>query len=191
MKLISREVANQLSSDELRPSEIGAELGVQLAGYFREKDFLSNAQDFVAVGTGKASKSEMCTSAQPVFTVAKTVTTIESPLARDVPNTVASSTIPEIQFHLSFQSRVGPVKWLTPYTDDMLKHLGEVKKVRNLVVVPVSFVSEHIETLEEIDMEYRELAKDCGITNWKRAPALNTELGFIEDLADMVVSVND
>jgi protoporphyrin/coproporphyrin ferrochelatase len=63
--------------------------------------------------------------------------------------------VPPVEFHLSFQSRVGPVKWLTPYTEDILIELGEEKKVRNLVVVPISFVSEHIETLEEIDMEYQ------------------------------------
>ena len=60
--------------------------------------------------------------------------------------------------------------------------------MRNLIVVPVSFVSEHIETLEEIDMEYRELAHECGVLNWRRVPALNTDEDFIEDMADMVVS---
>lgn len=55
-------------------------------------------------------------------------------------------------------------------------------------MVPVSFVSEHIETLEEIDMEYRELAEEHGVTHWERAPAVNTEQTFIEDVADMVVS---
>ena len=59
--------------------------------------------------------------------------------------------------------------------------------MKNLVVVPVSFVSEHIETLEEIDMEYRELAEENGITNWRRVSALNTDEGFIKDMAEMVV----
>ena len=93
---------------------------------------------------------------------------------------------PDTQIHLSYQSRVGPVEWLRPYTDDVLPNLGD-QGVRNLVVVPISFVSEHIETLEEIDMEYRELALEHGITNWRRAPALNTHPGFVADLADMVV----
>lgn len=62
-------------------------------------------------------------------------------------------------------------------------------QVKNLIVVPVSFVSEHIETLEEIDMEYRELAEECGVTKWTRVPAMNTDPGFIADLADLVVSV--
>ncbi len=53
--------------------------------------------------------------------------------------------------------------------------------------MPVSFVSEHIETLEEIDMEYRELAHESGIQNWGRVPALNTNPVFIDDLAEAVL----
>ena len=90
-----------------------------------------------------------------------------------------------VKVHLSFQSRVGPVEWLRPYTDDVLPELGE-EGVKNLVVVPISFVSEHIETLEEIDLEYRELALESGIINWRRSPALNTDPTFIDDMADMV-----
>lgn len=91
-----------------------------------------------------------------------------------------------VQVHLSYQSRVGPIEWLRPYTDDVLPELAQ-QGVRNLVVVPISFVSEHIETLEEIDIEYRELAEESGITNWRRCPALNTDPAFIEDVADLVM----
>jgi ferrochelatase len=91
-----------------------------------------------------------------------------------------------VEVHLSYQSRVGPIEWLRPYTDDILPELG-AKGVKNLVVVPISFVSEHIETLEEIDIEYRELAQESGITNWRRCPALNTDPIFIDDMADMVM----
>jgi ferrochelatase len=59
-----------------------------------------------------------------------------------------------VRFHLSFQSRVGPVPWLQPYTEDAIKRMGD-GGVTNLMVVPIAFVSEHIETLEEIDGEYR------------------------------------
>eukprot|EP00547_Thalassionema_nitzschioides_P007456 CAMPEP_0194202274 /NCGR_PEP_ID=MMETSP0156-20130528/2339_1 /TAXON_ID=33649 /ORGANISM="Thalassionema nitzschioides, Strain L26-B" /LENGTH=480 /DNA_ID=CAMNT_0038927723 /DNA_START=110 /DNA_END=1552 /DNA_ORIENTATION=+ len=90
-----------------------------------------------------------------------------------------------VQVHLSYQSRVGPIEWLRPYTDDVLPQLGQ-QGVKNLVVVPISFVSEHIETLEEIDIEYRELAVESGIENWRRCPALNTDKTFIADMADMV-----
>ena len=90
-----------------------------------------------------------------------------------------------VEVHLSYQSRVGPIEWLRPYTDDVLPKLGE-SGVRNLVVVPISFVSEHIETLEEIDIEYRELAEESGVTNWRRCPALNTDPAFIRDMGDIV-----
>eukprot|EP00557_Chaetoceros_sp_GSL56_P005628 CAMPEP_0176496622 /NCGR_PEP_ID=MMETSP0200_2-20121128/11289_1 /TAXON_ID=947934 /ORGANISM="Chaetoceros sp., Strain GSL56" /LENGTH=575 /DNA_ID=CAMNT_0017894581 /DNA_START=205 /DNA_END=1932 /DNA_ORIENTATION=- len=91
-----------------------------------------------------------------------------------------------VKVHLSYQSRVGPIEWLRPYTDDVLPELGRAG-VKNLVVVPISFVSEHIETLEEIDIEYRELAEESGITHWRRAQALNTDPTFINDMADMIV----
>lgn len=99
-----------------------------------------------------------------------------------------AATLPydNVEVHLSYQSRVGPIEWLRPYTDDVLPALGE-RGVKNLVVVPISFVSEHIETLEEIDIEYRELAEESGIVNWRRCPALNTDPTFIDDMADMVV----
>ncbi|KAL6785866.1 FEC1 [Auxenochlorella protothecoides x Auxenochlorella symbiontica] len=87
---------------------------------------------------------------------------------------------------LAYQSRVGPVQWLRPYTDDAIRYLGE-RRVRGLLAVPISFVSEHIETLEEIDMEYRELAEEVGIKSWGRVPALNTNPVFIADLADAVL----
>lgn len=87
---------------------------------------------------------------------------------------------------LAYQSRVGPVEWLQPYTEDKLEELGE-EGVKELVVVPVSFISEHIETLQEIDMEYRELAQEAGIDHFRRVPALNTYPKFINDLGDMVI----
>ncbi|XP_022750103.1 ferrochelatase-2, chloroplastic-like [Durio zibethinus] len=87
---------------------------------------------------------------------------------------------------LAYQSRVGPVQWLKPYTDEVLAEIGQ-KGVKSLLAVPISFVSEHIETLEEIDMEYKHLALESGIENWGRVPALGCTTSFITDLADAVV----
>ena len=87
---------------------------------------------------------------------------------------------------LAYQSRVGPVEWLKPYTDDTIRELGR-KGTKALCAVPISFVSEHIETLEEIDMEYRELAEESGVEKWGRVPALDTDPLFIDDLADAVI----
>ena len=77
------------------------------------------------------------------------------------------------------------MEWLQPYTDEALVELGE-QVVKELVVVPISFVSEHIETLEEIDIEYREIATEAGITTFRRVPALDTYPTFIRGLADLV-----
>jgi protoporphyrin/coproporphyrin ferrochelatase len=87
---------------------------------------------------------------------------------------------------LAYQSKVGPVEWLQPYTEDAIAQLA-TEGVKDLVVVPISFVSEHIETLEEIDIEYRHVAEEAGIQNFFRVPALNTYPTFIADLADMVI----
>lgn len=87
---------------------------------------------------------------------------------------------------LAYQSRVGPVEWLKPYTEDALEDLG-AQGIKDLLVVPISFVSEHIETLQEIDIEYKELAEEAGISNFQRVPALNTHPLFIESLANLVV----
>ena len=89
-------------------------------------------------------------------------------------------------YTLAYQSRVGPVEWLKPYTEDALQELG-AQGVKDLLVVPISFVSEHIETLQEIDIEYREIAEAAGIENFQRVPALNTHPLFIDALAQLVV----
>ncbi|MBF2057815.1 MAG: ferrochelatase [Cyanobacterium sp. T60_A2020_053] len=87
---------------------------------------------------------------------------------------------------LAYQSKVGPVEWLKPYTEDALIELGH-KQIKDLLVVPISFVSEHIETLQEIDLEYREVAEEAGITNFKRVPAPNTHPEFINALYNLTV----
>ncbi|MDX2096917.1 MAG: ferrochelatase [Leptolyngbyaceae cyanobacterium bins.59] len=91
---------------------------------------------------------------------------------------------------LAYQSRVGPVEWLRPYTEDAIEDLAS-QGIEKLLVVPISFVSEHIETLQEIDMEYRELAEEHGIHHFYRVPALNTYPAFIDDLANLVVESLD
>ncbi|HEY5975072.1 MAG TPA: ferrochelatase [Geobacteraceae bacterium] len=91
----------------------------------------------------------------------------------------------DIPHHLAFQSRAGPVKWLEPSTDDMLKHLAG-HGCKNLLVVPLSFVSDHIETLHEIDIEYAKEAWELGFAKFARTPSLNSAPTFIACLADLV-----
>jgi ferrochelatase len=85
---------------------------------------------------------------------------------------------------LSFQSKVGPQKWLSPMTSDTIVQLGE-EGMRDVLVVPISFVSEHSETLYELDILYKKTAADAGITRFRRVPALNSDPTFIRALADI------
>lgn len=91
----------------------------------------------------------------------------------------------DIPHHLAFQSRAGPVKWLEPSTDDMLRKLA-AEGSKNILVVPLSFVSDHIETLHEIDIEYSKKAWELGIARFERVPSLNIAPKFVECLASLV-----
>jgi len=85
---------------------------------------------------------------------------------------------------LAFQSRVGPVKWLEPSTKDVLTEMGR-QGTDKVLAVPISFVSDHIETLQEIDIAYRELALQSGIGEFQRADSLNLHPKFIDALASI------
>ncbi len=87
--------------------------------------------------------------------------------------------------HLSYQSKSGPVKWLGPSTDETIRELA-ARGVKNLLVVPISFVSDHIETLYEIDILYKGLAEELGM-RLIRAESLNTNPLLIKALEDMVM----
>lgn len=87
---------------------------------------------------------------------------------------------------LSFQSRTGPVKWVEPYTDIALKALAE-KGIDNIIVVPISFVSDHVETLIELDEMYIPDVRKHGL-NIVRSESLNDADDFAESLLDIIIS---
>jgi ferrochelatase len=93
----------------------------------------------------------------------------------------------KIPHHLSFQSKIGPVKWLEPFTNDVIVKLGK-EGIDDILVVPISFVSEHIETLYELDILYKKVAQEAGVANFSRVPALNSDPTFIRALAEIVES---
>jgi protoporphyrin/coproporphyrin ferrochelatase len=86
---------------------------------------------------------------------------------------------------LAYQSDVGPVRWLGPSTAQVLRRLG-ARGHKHVLVVPIAFTSDHIETLSELDREYGEVAHEAGITHYKRAPALNDRPLFLDGLAQIV-----
>jgi protoporphyrin/coproporphyrin ferrochelatase len=86
---------------------------------------------------------------------------------------------------LAYQSDVGPVRWLGPSTEQVIRRVG-ARGQRELLVVPIAFTSDHIETLSELDQEYGEVAHHAGITQYERAPAMNDRPRFLDGLAEIV-----
>jgi protoporphyrin/coproporphyrin ferrochelatase len=87
--------------------------------------------------------------------------------------------------HLCYQSKVGASKWLRPSMHETVARLA-AEKSKRLLVVPISFVSDHVETLHEIDIEHREQAHGLGIADYRMAPGLNDSPKFIAALAGLV-----
>uniref|UniRef100_A0A8D2L530 Ferrochelatase n=1 Tax=Varanus komodoensis TaxID=61221 RepID=A0A8D2L530_VARKO len=91
-------------------------------------------------------------------------------------------------YRLVWQSKVGPMAWLGPQTDETIKGLCQRGK-KNILLVPIAFTSDHIETLYELDIEYAQvLANECGVENIRRAESLNGNPLFAKALADLVYS---
>lgn len=110
------------------------------------------------------------------------------PYREETERTVAAvmRSFPGLPHALSWQSRAGRAVWLSPDTVDEVTRLSR-EGVRKLVVVPVSFVSDHIETLHELDIRLAAHAKGMGIQSFFRAPAMNDSASFIDALKDIVL----
>jgi ferrochelatase len=102
---------------------------------------------------------------------------------------VKNLNIKNLDWILSYQSRVGPLKWIKPSTDDII--IENSKQGKIIVLVPIAFVSEHSETLVELDIEYRELADKNGCKNYIRIPALGTNIDFINSLSSLVINKDE
>ena len=93
--------------------------------------------------------------------------------------------LPEFpDYQICYQSRVGPLEWIGPSTDKAIHQAAEDGK--SILLTPIAFVSEHIETLVELDEEYAEIAEELGIKTYVRVPALGLDRVFIESLANVV-----
>jgi ferrochelatase len=90
---------------------------------------------------------------------------------------------------LSYQSRVGPLKWIGPSTEDIIIENSKIGK--HIVLVPIAFVSEHSETLVELDIEYKEIADTNGCKNYTRVPALGINEDFINAMSQLIIKKNE
>ena len=109
--------------------------------------------------------------------VEQTVKKILSRLGRD-----------DLDWSVCYQSRVGPLEWIGPSTDDEIRRAG--RDCKGVIVVPVTFISEHSETLVELDIEYAMLAKEVSATPYIRVPTVSVHGAFIEALATLVKDAN-
>jgi len=90
---------------------------------------------------------------------------------------------------LSYQSRVGPLKWIGPSTETTIIENSKIGK--HIVLVPIAFVSEHSETLVELDIEYKEIANANGCKNYTRVPALGVNEDFIKAISELIIKKNE
>jgi len=102
---------------------------------------------------------------------------------------VKSLKIKNLDWILSYQSRVGPLKWIGPSTEDII--IENSKLGKHIVLVPIAFVSEHSETLVELDIEYKELANKNGCKNYSRIPALGTNENYIKAMSNLIINKQD
>lgn len=94
--------------------------------------------------------------------------------------------VQHLDWQVCYQSKVGPMKWIGPSTDAEIKRAGE--EGVGVMIVPIAFVSEHSETLVELDIEYKHLAEQYKVPHYFRVPALGDDAGFMQGLADMCLT---
>ena len=104
---------------------------------------------------------------------------------QSVKKIVETLKIDNLDWILSYQSRVGPLKWIGPSTEDIIIENSKIGK--HIVLVPIAFVSEHSETLVELDIEYKEIADKNGCKNYTRVPALGTNKEFIKAMSELII----
>ena len=108
---------------------------------------------------------------------------------QSVDKIVKSLNIEGLDWILSYQSRVGPLKWIGPSTEDVIVENSKIGK--HIVLVPIAFVSEHSETLVELDIEYKELAEKNGCKNYSRVPALGVNENYIKAMSNLIINKQD
>ena len=110
-------------------------------------------------------------------------------MEQSVKKIVESLNDENLDWILSYQSRVGPLKWIGPSTEDIIIENSKIGK--HIVLVPIAFVSEHSETLVELDIEYKEIADANGCKNYTRVPALGINEDFIKAMSELIIKKNE
>lgn len=161
---------------------------VSLCCYPAEDGFIAAIADLAAPAIEEAKKSGTPRVLFSAHGIPKKFVADGDPYQAHVERTVAAVVerlaIRDLDYLICYQSRVGPVEWLKPYTDHAITEAAT--EGRPIVVVPVAFVSEHSETLVELDIEYKKLATDLSAPAYIRVPTVSAAPAYIEGLAAMV-----
>jgi ferrochelatase len=156
--------------------------------YPTETGFISALADLLSGALGKANPAISYRVLFSAHGLPKRVVDRGDPYQWQVERTVeavlARLKRPELDWTICYQSRVGPLEWIGPATDAEIRRAGADGK--GIIVVPVAFVSEHSETLVELDIEYGKLAKESGVPDYIRVPTVRTHPSFIAALASLV-----
>lgn len=159
-----------------------------LCCYPDEPGFIEAQRKSVLAGIGEASRSGVPRVLFSAHGLPKKVVERGDPYSWQVERTaeavVKALGIPDLDWVVCYQSKVGPMAWIGPATVDELKRAAADRKP--VVVVPIAFVSEHSETLVELDIEYRDLALEWGVPAYVRVPTAGTAAEFIDGLAGLV-----
>lgn len=160
--------------------------------YPTENGFIEALKDLTLQGYREAKKHGQPRILMTAHGLPEKIIRKGDPYQRQVEETVEALVrklkIPSLDYVLCYQSRVGPLKWIGPYTDEEI--LAASRKKTPIVIVPLSFVSEHSETLVELDITYRELALQEGCPFYKRVNTVQTHPAFIQGLVNLVEKKN-
>lgn len=160
--------------------------------YPKDINFIQSHADLIAQALEKINNKDNYRILFSAHGLPKKIIESGDPYQWQVENTVQSiiDQLPfsEIDYKISYQSRVGPLEWIGPNTEEEIEKAG--KEEKELIIVPVAFVSEHSETLVELDIEYKAIADKYSI-NYVRVPTLSINNYFVESLKNMVTSANN
>ena len=146
------------------------------------KFYEKNLEDFRFLFSAHGLPQKLINAGDPyVFQVTKTANKI-------IQNLSEILKIPEnkIDYHICYQSKVGPLQWTSPSTEYEIKRAALDQKIP--VIIPVAFVSDHSETLVELDIDYKKLAESYGVKEYLRVPALNIDGHFIKSLTEICLN---
>jgi len=158
-----------------------------IESWYDDEGYLDTLSEKIKAGLEKSNNPEKAQVIFSAHSLPKAFIDAGDPYLRHLEATISGvlERVGHLNWHLSFQSRSGPVEWLKPGTDDIIDKLSK-EDHKEILIVPISFVSDHLETLYEIDILYARMAEEKGI-RLRRVESLNTSPGFIEALGKIVL----